>query len=144
MPVTVSLVMNHYKWKMLLKLTSIMETNVTHSKREIIDAFLRLKRAKEEISMLTLEMKCTTKFYEHEIECVQKCIQHYASQETDAFSRGAVTLLHGLLVKLQIHLHESFNLYSSIDKNTASFTVPIYSDSELEDESADSDNEASY
>lgn len=109
-----------------------METNTSHSKREIIDAFLRLKRAEEEICMLTVEMKHTINYYEHEVECVQKCIQDYSLQESDAFSRGAVTLLHGLLVKLQVHLHESLNLYSSIDKSTAStLSVPSYSDSDL-------------
>ena len=124
-------------------LTTSMETNTSHSKREIIDAFLRLKRAEEEICMLTVEMKHTINYYEHEVECVQKCIQDYSLQESDAFSRGAVTLLHGLLVKLQVHLHESLNLYSSIDKSTAStLSVPSYSDSDLE-ESPYSDNEAS-
>ena len=48
------------------KLTTILHGNFSYSKCEIIDAFFRMKCA-EEVSMLSMEMACTTKYLECEV-----------------------------------------------------------------------------
>ena len=104
------------------KLTTIVHPHSSSSKRELIDAYFTIKRADEEISMVAMEMTYTRQHYVHEISAVQNCIQQY-SKKTDAFSRGSVALLHGLLTKLNIRVIEIHDLFSVISNSSTS--VPV-------------------
>ena len=128
------------------KLTSIMQLNVdqskqelTDSKRELINSYLTMKRADEELSMLTAEMSNTIHHYEREVGIVQKCIEQY-SNEVDAFSKGAVALLQAHLIRLQAQVKESCELFSPICMNDSSTTITD-TNFELDEDTSDSSDE---
>ena len=122
-------------------LTTIVDTSVSHSKREFIDTFLRIRRSDEEIAMLTMEMNCTVAHYEHEVQAVLNCIESY-TQKRDAFSRGAIALLRSLLCKHQVRLSESHHLHSIMKSSgsvpSTAAVLTSYSDSEEESSSDES------
>ena len=99
------------------KLTTIVHPHSSSSKRELTDAYLTIKRADEEISMVAMEMTYTRQHYVHEISAVQNCNQQY-SKKKDAFSRGGVPLLHGLITKLCIRVSEIHDLFSVISNSS--------------------------
>lgn len=76
-----------------VKLTATLHGNFSHSKRELIDAFFRMKRA-EEVSMFSMEITCITEHYECEVEHVQKSIQ---TKPESAFNRGAIAFFKNSL-----------------------------------------------
>ena len=105
------------------KQTTIVHPHSSSSKRELIDAYLTIRHAGEEISMVTMGMTYTRQHYVHEISAMQNCIQQY-SKKTDAFSRGGVALLHGLLTKLCIRVSEIHDLFSVIS-NSSTISMPV-------------------
>ena len=121
------------------ELTTIMQPNISHSKRELIDAYLIIKRADEELSMVAVEMTNTLKHYEQQLMAVKNCIEQYRTG-VDAFSRGAVALLQALLVKLHARVSEC---HSVIDGSSTTLMplVPGGSDSDSDSETSDSGDE---
>ena len=63
------------------KLTTIVHPHSSSSKRELTDAYLTIKRAGEEISMVAMEMTYTRQHYVHEISAVQNCNQQYSKKK---------------------------------------------------------------
>ena len=120
------------------KLITTVYPHSSSSKIDFIDAYLTIKHADEEISMVAMEMTYTRQHYVHEISAVQNCIQQYR-KNTDAFSRRSVALLQGILTKLNIRVIEIHDLFSVIS-NSSTTSVPVIA-GELVYTGSDSDEE---
>ena len=79
--------------------------------------------------MLSAEMKNTMKYYEHEVQCIQECIQVYSSKDESLFNCGALALLKEHLQELQVYITQCTSL-----------TKSCTSDSEDEDHFSDDDD----
>ena len=77
----------------------------TGRRREIIDAYLTLRRSNEEIEMLEQDARNCVVFYERKKQMIA-CELEYRS---DLFSRGAMALLSDLMHHVSQRLHQSRN-----------------------------------
>ena len=90
------------------------------SKRELIDAYIMMKRSSEEISMLDTEMENTTQYYLDRKNTLQKLLESF-SQRGDAFGRGAVALLQDVYLKVDRKITERTELFAVTDSRSPFF-----------------------
>lgn len=119
---------------MLRPLSSIS----SKSKHELIESFVHAKRAEEEIAMLEAEMVNVVKYYEHRRKVIQDSI-NLATPREDAFSRGALSLLQTMHLRMENKLEECKGLFK-VTKESNGSEHDLDSDSELDFSSDEEDS----
>ena len=113
----------------------------TGSKREIIDSYLMLTRAKEELQMLQKESENLLNYYSQRENCIRLKLTELSDDQRSRYSRGAVTML-----KNQMHINSTYkNQADTIHRSfhqAASVTVPP--DLDISSDSSDDENDDIY
>ncbi len=128
--------------KLLQCLPSSSKPLPSQSKREVIDAYLMLKRSTEEILLLHAEMKNITQYYSNLKATIEECVELF-SQRDDDFGRGAVSLLQSMKVAVEGALNECTRSFSIVSPVNASMDSDTDSASDT-DSNTDSDTDAEY
>ncbi len=85
----------------------------TGRKRQIIDAYLRLCRSNEELSMLKEDTSNMCIYYEERKKCITDQLRDQSN--SDSFSRGARAMLLGCIER---HLQDSYEVKDLLNKDT--------------------------
>lgn len=82
--------------------------------KEIIDAYLRTKRTNEEIKLVEQEMRNVIEYLHRKREIITNQINTYQKCDEDMFNKGAISLLHKLLWKVELSEAKAVACFSSI------------------------------
>ncbi len=99
----------------------------TGRKRQIIDAYLRLCRSNEELSMLKEDTSNMCIYYEERKKCITDELRDQSN--SDSFSRGARAMLHQLLGCIERHLQDSYEVKDLLNKDTEDISSHLDEDS---------------
>lgn len=117
--------------------------------KDIIDAYLRIKRTSEEIKLVEQEMQNVLEYLRRKKESINNQITIYEECNEGAFNRGAVSLLRTFLWKVELSEAKAVACFSSvihvpITSTATSIEIDDWTpyDSEDSDIDADSDLES--
>ena len=117
------------------KYTSI----ATGNKRRILDAYSILSRSREELVMLKQESQMLVQYYEQRKQRVIAQLSNL-SDESTTFSRGAVTMLKGLVERTGLYLEQGHHVVAAMDNSDNTVSYETDSDSSnFSEQSDDSD-----
>ena len=86
--------------KLLMVLPGRHRMSSSESRRQTIDAYIMLSRTNEEVTLLQSEIENFSLYYTAIRSVVTRLVADYSKDQTD-FSRGAVSLLHNMLFKVE-------------------------------------------
>ena len=119
-----------------LKSFNYAANTTSEEKLQAIQAYLVLCRSNEEVMMLKEDAKNVVDYYRWKIAIVKDTLTSLLNSE-DSLSRGSVSLLHSLLRKFDISLHQGSSV---LDMMTSNDFQQLSSDDEEEEENYDSDS----
>jgi len=84
-----------------------LSTNPTqvpwNTKREVISAFLLIKRSEEELNLLDAEMEHVLQYYIQCKECIIHQLDTMKDEPQSLYTSGVMALLHKLLWEVELH-----------------------------------------
>lgn len=92
---------------------SFSETVPFAVQKDIIQAYLCIKRANEELELLEKEMLNYLAYWSDRQQCINDCLKLY-SNKTDLFCKGAQCLLKKLLSEAELHLSRGTLCFSEV------------------------------
>ena len=96
----------------------------TGSKREIIDAYLMLTRAMEEIQMLQKEIENMLNYYSRREKCILLKLTELSDDQHRRYIRGAVGMLRNQLHVNTFYKNQADMAHRSVYHQATSVTVP--------------------
>ena len=96
----------------------------TGSKREIIDAYLMLTRAMEEIQMLQKEIENMLNYYSRREKCILLKLTELSDDQHRRYIRGAVSMLRNQLHVNTFYKNQADMAHRSVYHQATSVTVP--------------------
>ena len=82
--------------------------------KEMINAYLRTKHTNEEIKLVEQEMRNVIEYLHRKIETITNQTNTYQKCNEDMFNKGAISLLHKLLWKVELSQAKAVACFSSI------------------------------
>lgn len=125
-----------------------LSTNPTqvpwNTKREVISAFLLIKRSEEELNLLNAEMERVLQYYVQRKECIVHQLDIMKDEPQSLYTSGVMALLHKLLWEVELHHSKAVTVFTQI--NSSVHTASTSSDSDTSESESDStsasDNES--
>lgn len=106
------------------------------TQRDIIQAFLLMKRSEEELKLLTDDMQNVLTYWSNRIVSLTATVEEL-NNHTDQFSIGAKSSLKQLLWEATLQHSRASDIFEHMVKEETS----SYDDSDLDSETSDSDSE---
>ena len=119
------------------------------TQRDIVQAFLLMKRSEEEKKLLEADMHTTVTYWSKRTTCISKAIVELGSMVDDQFSRGAICSLKQLKWEAELHQARAITVFGDLIElptaDSQTYRNPLsYSDDESSDSNTESDSDDDY
>ena len=114
----------------------------SETKQQVIEAALMLKRSSEEIVMLREESQNTLQYYQRKQQVIAHVLESLGTK-CDAYSRGAIALLHkmhSVVSKIHQECLQAFAMMSVTSERPCTATEEDSNDEYSSDDSVDLDS----
>ena len=110
-------------------------------KREVINAFLLIKRSEEDLNLLNAEMERVLQYYVQRKECIVHELDTMKDEPQSLYTSGVMALLHKLLWEVELHHSKAVTVFTQINSSVHTSSTSSGSDTSESDSISTSDNE---